>query len=168
MSENQFENMSPSRTGKPPGSHKRRIKNLLLQPQIQIKFAIYSLLLSVSLVAVLSFVVYHRVAEFTEILLELTGAREEVLELMEEYYTDLRISAFTVFLIFLGITMGTYVRISHRLLGPAIAFKHHIKALIKGQYEHRTFLRQKDAFKELADDLNKLSETLESKYGQKD
>ena len=164
MTENPKGNAAESRGAKSPTTSKRQLRNLLVEPTTQIKFAIYSLLLSLSLVVVLGLVAYNRIAEFTEVLLELTGAREEVLELMAEYYVDLGISVLIVFLVFLAITMSIYIRISHRLLGPAVAFKHHIKALSEGQYEHRTFLRQKDAFKEIADELNRLSETLEKKH----
>lgn len=139
----------------------RKLRNQLIDPSLQVKFALYSLLLSLSLVGVLIVVGYLRMREFTSILVELTGAEEEIRELLKTYYFDLAIWVSAVFLTFLAVTVTTYIKISHRLLGPSIAFHHHITALIAGNYEHRTFLRPKDAFKQIADDLNRLSANLE-------
>ncbi len=59
------------------------------------------------------------------------------------------------------VLLGTLV-ISHRFFGPVFALRKHIEALLKGEYSHRTHLRKSDELKELAADLNQLSEKLEN------
>ena len=65
-----------------------------------------------------------------------------------------------------GIVMFTFVVtaitvvISHRIYGPAYAIRKHLAALARGEYDYRTHLRKGDEFKDLAQDLNSLSETL--------
>jgi len=62
----------------------------------------------------------------------------------------------------LVVILGTLV-ITHRFYGPMIALRRHTWTLLRGEYEHRTHLRKHDEFKELANDLNQLSERLQKK-----
>ena len=55
---------------------------------------------------------------------------------------------------------------SHRLLGPVIPIRRQIKSLIDGNYENKIVLRQSDEFKNIAEDLNKLTDTLKNSRGQ--
>jgi signal transduction histidine kinase len=50
---------------------------------------------------------------------------------------------------------------THRLIGPAIPMLRHVRALQEGRYTHRLNLRRHDAFIELAEELNRLAETLQ-------
>jgi signal transduction histidine kinase len=53
--------------------------------------------------------------------------------------------------------------LSHRFYGPMVALRKHVTALAQGDYAHRTHLRKKDEFKDLAAELNQLSEKLEGR-----
>jgi HAMP domain-containing protein len=66
------------------------------------------------------------------------------------------------FIFSLAVLVGTIV-VSHRYFGPVVALRRHIGALLNGEYEHRTHLRKSDELKELAADLNQLSEHFESR-----
>ncbi|MBS1962610.1 MAG: hypothetical protein JST04_10365 [Bdellovibrionales bacterium] len=57
----------------------------------------------------------------------------------------------------------TTVVISHRIYGPAYAIRKHLAAITRGEFEHRTHLRKNDEFKDVAQDLNHLSEILAAK-----
>lgn len=52
---------------------------------------------------------------------------------------------------------------SHRVYGPVYAIRKHLAALARGEYEYRTHLRKHDEFKDLAQDLNTLSELLQAR-----
>jgi hypothetical protein len=52
---------------------------------------------------------------------------------------------------------------THKLIGPTIAFRRHIRMIAEGKFQYRTKLRKGDAFQEVASDLNKLSEFFERK-----
>lgn len=68
---------------------------------------------------------------------------------------------FIAFIFAMAVVVGTLV-ISHRFFGPVVALQKHISALTRGEYDHRTHLRKTDELKELASDLNQLSEQLEA------
>ena len=52
------------------------------------------------------------------------------------------------------------VVLSHRIYGPIYAIRKHLAAIGKGEFDHRTHLRKNDEFKDVAQDLNALSEAL--------
>jgi signal transduction histidine kinase len=69
-----------------------------------------------------------------------------------------------VLLIFYVLTnMGVTIIFTHKLVGPTVAFRRHIRMLTEGRYDYRTTLRKGDAFQEVADDLNHLSAHLSGK-----
>jgi signal transduction histidine kinase len=68
-----------------------------------------------------------------------------------------------ILLSYLALIVTISIVFTHRLIGPTIAFRRHIRALTEGKYQSRVVLRKGDAFIEVADDLNKLAETLEKK-----
>ena len=49
------------------------------------------------------------------------------------------------------------------MIGPTLPIMRHIRALKDGFYSQRVKLRRYDCFQELADELNKLAETLEKR-----
>jgi HAMP domain-containing protein len=55
----------------------------------------------------------------------------------------------------------SWVVFSHRIFGPTIALRRHIKKLKNGDYSSRAHLRAGDELHDLADELNELAETLE-------
>lgn len=63
-------------------------------------------------------------------------------------------------LLFVAGNVGVTVLYTHRLVGPVMAFRRHVRDLIEGRYDARLHLRPHDEFGELARDLNELSETL--------
>ncbi len=55
------------------------------------------------------------------------------------------------------------LRFSHRVFGPLVPLQNMIKNLTEGDYTTRLSLRKDDELQELANSMNKLAETLESK-----
>ncbi len=53
---------------------------------------------------------------------------------------------------------------THRLVGPVMPIRRHIKALRDGLYTHRVTLRRHDGLQDIADDLNDLARTLEERH----
>ncbi len=66
------------------------------------------------------------------------------------------------FIFGVAVLVGTLV-VSHRYFGPVVALRRHISAILNGEYDHRTHLRKSDELKELAADLNQLSEHFETR-----
>ncbi len=140
---------------------RRRFRNYLLQPLLQIRLGLYSIVLALLFsLAVLS-ILYVNLHRFYEMVLELTDLREEVSVVLEAYLTDTLWWVVAVVLTYLVVNVAVSVFFTHRLVGPTIAFRRHIQALKQKRYQSRIVLRKRDAFKEVADDLNQLAQSLE-------
>ena len=75
--------------------------------------------------------------------------------------SGLIITAFAVIFVLINFLISSVI--SHRMVGPVVQFIRHVKALTGGEYASRVNIRPKDGFYDLADELNKLAETLEHK-----
>ncbi len=49
---------------------------------------------------------------------------------------------------------------THKMVGPTVAFRRQINALKSGNYRSKVYLRQGDAFGEVAVELNELADEL--------
>jgi len=148
---------------RPPkvGKAKRHVRNFLLQPLLQVKLGLYAILLSVLFAAALAGIIYYNFHDLVNSIVLLTDAEDEVRELFTSYWYGAQLWIYLCFGIYLLATVLLSVLYTHRLVGPTIAFRRHIRNLSEGRYNARTFLRKGDAFAEVADELNHLSEVLE-------
>ena len=146
----------------------RSFKNYALQPLLQIKLGLYSILLSLGFALVVSGILYINLAKFSDIILQLTGVEDEVKDLLNQYIAPAKIQVLATIVIYVVINIVVTILYTHKLIGPTIAFRRHVRMIADGKLQYRTVLRKGDAFEELADDLNKLSTFLEkkSKSGQ--
>jgi len=140
---------------------KRRVRNFLLQPLIQIKLGLYSILLAVGFSVAVGAILWLNLAKFAQIVLQLTDVEDEVYDLLNSYMADTRWWLALAIVAFLVANIMVSIFFTHRLIGPTIAFRRHIRSLAEGRYNARTYLRRGDAFAEVADELNHLSEILE-------
>ena len=146
----------------------RSFRNYALQPLLQIKLGLYSILLSLGFALAVCAILYFNLGKFSDIILQLTGVEDEVKDLLTQYIAPAKIQVLAVVVLYVLINIAVTVLYTHKLIGPTIAFRRHIRMIADGKLQYRTVLRKGDAFSELADDLNKLSAFLElkSKSGQ--
>lgn len=156
---NQQVNPSPSKGGK----SSRSIRNYALQPLLQVKLGLYSVLLSLIFGLAISGILYVNLAKFSDIILQLTGVEDEVKDLLNQYIAPAKVQVGIAVLIYVLTNLIVTIVFTHRLIGPTVAFRRHIRMIAEGNLKYRTILRKGDAFNELADDLNKLSSQLEQK-----
>lgn len=160
---------SPKVNGAPPkkvdgdstSKPKRRIRNFLLQPLLQVKLGLYAIFLSFLFVATTGFLLYTNFANFIDAVVQLTDVEDDVKDLFLEYWHDTRLWIVGCCAAYFLATIVVSVIFTHRLVGPTIAFRRHIRSLREGKFQARTFLRRGDAFSEVADEINLLSEVLE-------
>lgn len=144
----------------------RKVKNLLLQPFLQIKLGLYSILLTIALVAGLSWTLYVKLGQFADIVMQLTDVQEEVSRLLSVYVAETWLLVGIILGVFLIVSISISIVFTHRMIGPTIAFRRHIRTLAAGDSSIRTNLRKGDAFQEVAEELNLLSEVLAKKKTQ--
>ncbi len=144
-----------------PAKPKRRLRNLLLQPLLQLKLGFYSILFSLAFATAVGAILYTNFGGLLNAIVLLTDAEEEVRELLLDYWYGTQLWIYLAFIGYLLATVAITVMYTHKLVGPTVAFRRHIASLSSGNYKARTYLRRGDAFKEVADELNRLSEILE-------
>ena len=147
------------------GKAKRRLHNFMLQPLLQMKIGLYSIIISLFFAGSLAWIVYYNFAGLVNSVVLLTDAEDEVRDLFMDYWRGTQLWVYLSCLIYIGATVTISVLFTHRLVGPTIAFRRHIRSLGEGRYNARTYLRKGDAFAEVAEELNRLSETMERSQG---
>ena len=140
---------------------RRRPRNLLLRPALQLKLPAYILGVTVAFAAlwvVHAWVAYHSL--ITTVLEHTQGGAglEEILGLQTR---DLMLSTAGLAVLYVSVVFGICVVYGHHMVGPTVAFQRHTQALQRGETAHRVRLRKGDAFTEVAQALNELAETLE-------
>ena len=141
----------------------RKVRNFLLNPSIQLAFALNIIVLSVFFVISVAFVIYFQLGDFIQNILNIADFDAKTLIALQGDWdkTLLWLGLFMVsFIVLLTILCVLY---THRLIGPTVAFKRHIDALNSGNYSSRVNLRDGDAFEDVAYKLNELAKTLEDK-----
>lgn len=145
------------------GKPKRRAKNFMLQPLLQVKLGIYVIGISVVFALALSSILYFNFSSLINSIVLMTDAEEEVREIIMSYWRGTQVWIYLAFFIYLVLTIAVSVLYTHKLVGPTIAFRRHIRMIAEGRYNARTYLRKGDAFVEVAEELNRLSEVMERK-----
>ena len=141
----------------------RKARNLLLKPVLQLKLALYVLLLSLTfaLITVLFGKLYFEQTFVT--LVENTTQAEYIQAVITQQihgFKSLSLLLLAVYVVLVVVLATVY---THRMIGPTLPIMRHIKAMKDGFYSHRVKLRNYDCFQELADELNALAETLEKR-----
>jgi methyl-accepting chemotaxis protein len=142
---------------------KRKLSNFLLQPLLQVRLGLYSIVLSIIFGLGVFTIIYVNFYKFYDLVLELTDLRAEVNEILKSYIQGALGWLLFAFFAYFLVTVAISIFFTHRLVGPTYAFRRHIKELARGNYRSRVTLRKGDAFSEVADDLNELAQSLEQR-----
>jgi len=145
------------------GKSRRQLRNFLLQPITQIRLGLYAIVMSLVFSAVMGAITFTHLSRFAEVVTQLTDVEDEVAQLFKIAVADTKWWLVLTLVLYVLAMMVMSIIYTHRLVGPTIAFRRHINALMEGNFNVRTILRRYDAFHEVASDLNKLSEKLEEK-----
>jgi methyl-accepting chemotaxis protein len=143
---------------------KRKSKNLLLEPSLQLKLPIYLLTLSLVL-AILTWIVLYKGFEGLYEFVMLQGdIGEQIGDIIQYQSRAVAVVIACLLVTYVVLTVGISIAYLHRLIGPTRAFRRHLNELRNANYASRLTLRKNDAFGEVARDLNELAKALEKKY----
>ena len=95
-------------------------------------------------------------------LLQTTTQSDYVQRILARQTHEFKQLALLLLSVYVLLILVVTVIYTHRFIGPVIPMLRHVKALQEGRYTHRVSLRSHDAFTELAEQLNKLAETLQN------
>lgn len=142
---------------------RRSARNYLLQPTLQIRLGIISVVVALFFCILLFSLTYFSLSSFYSMVLDLTDLREEVTQILDQYVNSMAWWIMALIFLYLAINVVLSIYYTHRLVGPTVAFRRHVKELISGNYSSRIHLRKNDAFEEVAEVLNELAVHLEEK-----
>lgn len=145
-------------------SNSRRLKNLLLRPVLQLKLPLYALTLTIGFVLISSYLVYFGFENLYGLVVGQADLGEYVAQTVKHETRDLAQVVLWVLLVYGLMMLSVCVVYTHKLIGPTIAFRNHVKALKRGNYDARVTLRKGDAFQELGSELNDLAAALAEKH----
>lgn len=151
--------------GAADGAHRRDPRNYVLDAGVQVRLGAYSTFLGGLFALGLLGILNAGLTRMYEQVLDLTPHHEAVREVVRRCLGDTAIYAGALAVVFVVGSVLVSVLYTHRLVGPTIAFRRHLRALIEGRYGTRTRLREHDAFVEVAADLNELAEVLQRRHG---
>ena len=141
--------------------YRRRVVNLLLQPFVQLRVGLANVTISLIFVCLLGGYAYTKLVHFADVVVTLTQADKEIFQLLSGYLSNVAWTTVIGAVVFILVTLFLDVWLTHKMVGPTVAFRRHIKELMEGNFQAKTSLRRGDAFTEVADDLNLLSEKLQ-------
>jgi hypothetical protein len=140
--------------------HQRKLVNLLLQPLIQLRIGMANAAISLIFVGCLGWYAWDRLHQITEVITTLTQADEEISNLIAGYLYSVATVVVIATVLFIITTIVATVWMTHKLVGPSVAFRRQIANLMEGKFGTHMVLRKGDAFSEVAEDLNRLSDYL--------
>ena len=152
-------------TEAPHTKDQRRLRNYLLQPLLQIKLGLYSILLALCFSSVIISSVYINMKDFADIIVALTEHESEIRELFFEYAN---LSQWWIGFFVFGFLLSNIiisVTYTHKLVGPTIAFRNQLERLRSGDFSQKVSIRKGDAFIEIANEINLLTDTLANNDG---
>ena len=147
----------------------RSLRSLLIEPFQQMKFGLYMLAVFVLFVCITGFLIgktfleqYRNVMEVFHVV---DPSQQWELVTNQVFYANAWILG-GFFLFSLLAILVIVIRLTHRYYGPIVAIERFVDMLIRGNYEAKVVLRNKDELQELAAKLNELAVALRKRHPQ--
>jgi general secretion pathway protein G len=144
---------------------RRKLKNLLLQPRLQFRYAFKFFVFSAFSIGAIQVVSYFLVTNVVERVLTEAGPESAVLAPVIDMAvrTELLRSAWMLPLVCVAALAFTS-KILHRFIGPAVPIRRHLDALANGDYGAECRTRADDEMQDVVSSLNVLSRSLRSRH----
>jgi len=142
---------------------RRKARNFLVKPVVQLQLPLFVLLLSV-LFVLLTLMLGNLYFEQTFVTMMATTSQTEYLQtIISEQTREFRSMALLMLVVYAVLIVVVTVVYTHRLIGPVLPIMRQVKALQEGRYAQRVTLRRDDTLKDLAGELNELAAVLEKR-----
>ncbi|NKB89126.1 MAG: HAMP domain-containing protein [Acidobacteria bacterium] len=144
---------------------RRKLKNILLQPRLQFRYAFKFFVFSALSIGAIQVVSYFLVSRVVERVLTEAGPQTAVLAPVIDMAvrTELLRSAWMLPVVCVAALAFTS-KMLHRFIGPAVPIKRHVDRLADGDYGAELKTRSKDEMQDVVDSLNKLSGALRTRH----
>ncbi len=146
-----------------PQSKQRYVKNLFLLPRIQWKIALLHILLTIGFMLGIAQYLSLAFGDIYNVLLESSNVSDQLQAQVGLQLSGYRKLLLVLFLAYIAVNVFIVAYYTHKIIGPTIPMKRHVKCLIDNKYDSRVILRKGDAFQDMAQDLNQLARLLEDR-----
>ncbi len=142
--------------------NRRSVANIIVDPGALLRLSIPFIFLL--LASVVSIFLVHKQITLNFESLEYPQQQSLELQLILNQIANRAMLTGVIAMLVIGVlTLVMWIIYSHRMLGPVVPLRKHVEKLCDGNYDDRIRLRKHDEFKELAADLNRLTEILKNK-----
>lgn len=141
---------------------RRKAGSIVVDPLALLRLSTPFLVLLSSVIGL----IFYVALQGNRLLTDIDGFQPEVIYKLQLYVESMTTTLLWGQLIFGTLCLLLWVIFSHRIFGPVVPIRRQIKNLIDGNYNSKITLRKNDELKQVAEDLNKLAETLKNSRGQ--
>jgi methyl-accepting chemotaxis protein len=138
--------------------NKRKFFNFMINPRFQLKFVLGVTLPGLAVIATYTAVVYSKVQENYQILVELSPMTDEAKTHLYSELNRMLVGLGAGSFVFMCAMAALGVIFSHRTAGPLYHFKRVFKDIAEGKTDTRIRLRPSDDFKDVADAFNEMAD----------
>lgn len=142
--------------------NRRKLRNFLINPAFQLKYAFWLSASGLTLVSMNAALFYIYTRENYSTLVELSPMTDDVRRLLqaELHLIILQLSALSLAFVILMTLLG--IVISHRAAGPLFHFNRIFREITEGNRQARVRLRPGDDFQDVAASFNRMMDSLET------
>jgi signal transduction histidine kinase len=139
------------------GQNQRQVKNLLINPRIQLRLYAPFLVMIALFTLVIDLLILYSSSQLNQTVLQ--SAPELAPQVSAIFFRVVIISG--VGLVVIGV-IGFLLALTqtHRVVGPLVPISRQLRKLAEGNYEGEIHLRKKDELKEIAADINSVTKRL--------
>jgi signal peptidase II len=145
------------------GKNKRQLKNIIINPEFQLKLVFYFFSVSLAILGVMILILNIYITDLHKILSNVDHISINDLELALASLNKILYVSIVFVLAALGTTVVFTTIISHRIAGPMFAIVKYIEQMLAGDYDNKRILRPSDELHPIMEKLHELSDQLKKK-----
>ena len=146
------------------GDRRRKFKNFLLKPRAQLEIVINIVTLTIFFGMASSLIIYFQLDDIFNTLYVLSNLSGETSQALASDWNQ-TVQWLIVFIVLYVLTiLAISIIHSHKMIGPTVAFKRQLDAMLTGNYKTRIKLRDGDYYQNLAELFNRLAEQLDQEH----
>ena len=147
-------------------TNRRQLKNFLIMPKVQLKYAIVASAIIFCLTLVYCLIFYKLINENYSLFLQLMDFSAEIeAQLVKEFRYSILMMILISFTMIIGVSF-LVIYISHRLVGPIYKLNMFFNEMIKSDQQKLFKTRQGDEFKELEGSVNNFIQNIFSDFSE--
>ena len=148
----------PPRSGK--SATKRTVTGMMFQPVIQLRIAAYNALAAALFSLALSFLFYKNLEMFANTFIDTSQADDATISQVYHHIEGVRVWALLILIGYVAVSVAVSLKVTQQMVGSTAGFRKHVRAMANGDLSKRISVKKGDAFQDVAEELNHLTDSL--------